>query len=154
VLDVDAANATASVITVKYWKNDATWADISDTDGTASGGASIAVDGEITWTVPTDWVMTSLEAAETTEAKNQGLFSAPMFWTRWEFSGGLDSSTTVDSMTAIAQSTAGAELIPGQVWEQALVVGPGGYSAVRSITDAGTANLIVNCSPRHGGRFA
>ena len=39
-VDVDAANGTASVLTVKYSKNDGTWADISATDNSASGGAT------------------------------------------------------------------------------------------------------------------
>lgn len=153
VVDVDAANGTASTILVEYW-NGSAWTDISATDGTASGGAALAVDGNITWTVPAAWVPAGLR--DTTSgsgmAKNYGQLRNQKFWVRVSFSAGLDSSTTLNSIIAIEGSAAYAELISSQVWEQAITVGEGGYSSVVALTDAGTANLIVNCAPR--GRFA
>ncbi|TXH57203.1 MAG: hypothetical protein E6Q97_04705, partial [Desulfurellales bacterium] len=59
VADVDSTNATASVLSVYYW-NGSAWADTSASDGTASGGATFAQDGNITWTVPTAWTKASL----------------------------------------------------------------------------------------------
>ena len=53
-IDVDAANVNASVLTVKYW-NGSAWTDITATDGTDSAGASMAIDGNVTWTVPASW---------------------------------------------------------------------------------------------------
>lgn len=47
------ANATTSVLQAEYWKG--SWASVSGfSDGTASGGASMAQDGAVTWTAPTD----------------------------------------------------------------------------------------------------
>jgi hypothetical protein len=42
-------NSNASVATVKSWVAGA-WSDRSATDGTASGGATLAIDGSLTWT--------------------------------------------------------------------------------------------------------
>ena len=60
-VDVDGANSTGStVITVSYW-NGSDWVDTSDTDGTISGGISLAQDGAITWTVPSAWQSATLK---------------------------------------------------------------------------------------------
>lgn len=150
-IDVDAANGNASVITVKYRKADNTWADISDTDGTASGGASLAQDGSVTWTVPSDWITCRLFDAGDTKL-NLGFAKEDMYWTRWEWSAALDASTTLDSMIAINRSTTYHEIPSGMAWAEAVTVGKGGISSIQAKTDAGTANLIVDCAAR--GRFA
>lgn len=49
---INAANANASVLDVYYWNG--AWTDANVTDGTASGGATLAVDGTISWTAPSD----------------------------------------------------------------------------------------------------
>lgn len=150
-VDVGDANGNASVITVKYRKNDNTWADIADTDGTASGGASLAQDGDITWDIPGDWISCRLFDAGDTDL-NAGFAMQDMWWTRWEWSAALDASVTLDSMLAINRSTSYMELLPGVGWQEAVTVGPGGISCLQVATDAGTANLIVNVAAR--GRFA
>lgn len=149
-IDVDAANGTASVLTVNYRKDDDTWATTSASDGTASGGASMAQDGSVTWTVPTDWK--SARLFDTGDTKlNLGIAKEEMFWTRWQFSAALDSSTTLDSMIAINRSTTYHEIPSGMAWAEAVTVGPGGISSIQVKTDAGTASLIVDCAAR--GRF-
>ncbi len=150
-IDVDAGNGTAGTILVQYW-NGSAWTDTSATDGTIST-TSLNQDGNVTWTVPTAWVMERLDVAEPTAMRNQGILTEPQFWTRWSWSGGLDSSTTLNSMIAINRDTTYAEIPSGLTWEQAVTVGPGGIYSITVLTDAGTANLIVNCSTRWGGRF-
>lgn len=54
VLLKDAVSAAASLLTAKY-SGPAGWTSLSATDGTASGGATFAKSGRITWTLPTDW---------------------------------------------------------------------------------------------------
>jgi len=57
---VTAANTTTATATLKYRKSDNTWASASATDGTASGGKTLAVTGSFTWTFPADeipWMM-------------------------------------------------------------------------------------------------
>lgn len=149
-IDVDAANGTASVLTVRYRKNDDTWADTSATDGTDNGGATLGVDGSVTWTVPADWKSARLFDTGDTDL-NIGLGKQELYWTRWEFSAALDSSTTLDSMIAINRSTTYHEIPSGMAWKEAVTVGPGGISSIQAKTDAGTANLIVDCAAR--GRF-
>ena len=148
-IDVDAVNGTASVITVKYWDGDS-WADISATDGTASGGASMAQDAAVTWTVPSDWALTSLVKAGDTTLTSPGL-GTPLFWTRWEFSGGLDSSTTLNSMSAIASHTNYFELVSGDNFEMA--IDRAYHATIQALTDDGSANLIANFATDTGNYF-
>jgi hypothetical protein len=61
-------------------------------------------------------------------------------------SAALDSSTTANSLRALNRSTAYMEIVSGRAIEQAVTVGPGGISCVEALTDAGTANLIINCA--------
>lgn len=162
-IDVDAANGTASVLTVKYWKSDLTWADITATDNTASGGASLAQDGTVTWTAPTDWQIASLDTAMGLSAGfgNTGKY---LYWTRWEFSGGLDSSTTLNSLIAIARSTAYAEigLSLEQTWFSAYkglryipeLQRYSGHSGIQAVTDAGTSALIITAATNPGAYFS
>ena len=153
VADVDAANATASALAVHYWDGSA-WTSITPTDGTASGGAAFAQDGSVTWTVPTDWVAGSLKDI-TGSAINNNLLEQSFFWTRWSVSVALDSSTTLNSLIAINRDTTYGELVSGQAFETACFVGTGGISSVTTLTDAGTANLIVNAATRgRGARFS
>lgn len=149
-VDIDAANSNASVLTVNYRKNDGTWATTSASDGTDSGGASMAVDGNVTWTVPTDWDTTSLRLAGDTKLN---ILAHPLFWTRWQFSAALDSSTTADHMLSINRSTTYHELLSGVGWEEAVTVGPGGISSIQAKTDAGTASLIIDVTSRGNGRL-
>lgn len=169
-VDMDTAvNGTASVLTVNYW-NGGSWTDISDTDGTASGGATFAQDGNVTWTVPTAWVRASLQAID---AINTGTITAtaeafranfavkdpymqPRYWTRWEVSVALDASVDVLQMRSLNRSTSYAELVEGQEYESAIIeVGEANsFASVEALTDAGTANLLVNVATRRTEVFA
>ena len=150
-IDIDAANGNASVLTVKYRKSDNTWADISATDGTDNGGAAFGIDGNVTWTVPTDWITARLFDTGDTKL-NIGVAKQELYWTRWEVSVALDASTTLNSLLAINRDTAYAELIATTGWQEAVTVGPGGIASITALTDAGTANLVVDIASR--GRFA
>ena len=148
-IDVDSANGNASVLTVKYW-NGTAWADITATDGTVSTGFSMAVDGSVTWTVPTAWAKASLRKI------GDFAVSAPFtgndyFWTRWEFSAALDASTTLDHMIALPETTNYLELVANQQFETSFQFGPDGFSSVIALTDAGTANLVAGYGS--AGRF-
>jgi len=58
-LDLITFNAEATASHIYYWKNDESWADTGDTDGTKSpnpGNPTLARDGSFTWTHPTDEV--------------------------------------------------------------------------------------------------
>ena len=151
-VDITNTNTVgASTLTVKYW-NGSVWADISATDGTASGGDTFGVDGSVTWTVPaaTLWIPNSLRAiGDTTLATSWS--GAKLYWTRWETSAVFDTTVSVAQLRALNRSTAYAELLEGQSYEQAIQSeGPGGFACVEALTDAGTANLIVNAAAGRG----
>lgn len=152
-IDVDAANGNASVLAVTYWTGSA-WADITPTDGTDSGGATFGQDGSVLWVLPSDWASVRLQDAVTTAAKGIGILSSEMYWTRWAVSAALDSSTTQNSWTSVNRNATYAEIPEGVSQEFGVTVGPGGISSISVSTDAGTANIIVNCATRQTGIFA
>jgi hypothetical protein len=98
-VDVEAANGTANTIDVEYYNG--AWTDITETDGTASGGASFAVDGEITWTALTDWVRTTVNSVGT------------FYWIRIKFSVALDSDTSLFRILGIQNSRTYAQVEAG-----------------------------------------
>jgi hypothetical protein len=55
---VNAANSTGNDMSCKYW-NGSAWTTLSETDNTDTG-ASLAASGAVTWTTPTDALMTTL----------------------------------------------------------------------------------------------
>lgn len=141
---IGSTNSTSSVLTVKYRKSDDTWADITATDGTDSGGATLAQTGNVTWTLPTDWKTASLFAAGDTTLRDGHLLNPEVYWTRWEVSAALDATVTITGALAMNRVTTYAELASGQSWEQTIHKGWRGIGCVEALTDAGTANLIVN----------
>lgn len=150
-VDVGNTNSNASVLTVKYWDGNS-WEDISDTDGTTSGGATFAQDGLVTWTIPADWAITTLIASADSALPpiGVGVNTPDLYWTRWEVSAALDASVTVLELHALCRSTAYAELLAGQTLELTVSRGVGGVGAIEALTDAGTGNLIVNAGTRTG----
>lgn len=156
VVDVTAAkvNGTVSTLTVNYWDGSA-WSDISDVDGTASGSASMAQDGNVTWTVPTDWTQATLEGIDSPRVGTiaDDLKRLNLYWTRWEFSVALDSEVEVDEMTALSRSSVYWEIANGQADEFFINQGIGGVGGIEALTDDGTANLIVNVACSQNGKF-
>lgn len=151
LVDVDAANANAATLAAHYW-NGTALATLTPTDGTASGGATFAQDGPITWTVPSDWVKATLREIATADGAVP--FSRePIYWARLSVSAALDASTTLNSVLALARSTAYAELTTGRVLEANVLRGVGGVAGIEARTDAGTAALIVNVGVSGGSRL-
>jgi len=153
VVDVDAVNGTASLMTGDYW-NGSAWSDIEETDGTASGGAALAQDGSVTWTEPSDWSANTLrEIMETdsaphwnaTFAGTSHVFNSPLYWVRLKVSAALDSSTTLNSIHPLNRSIRyGAVVVGGQPWKQMARRGFGGFGSIEFVTDTGTADLVAN----------
>lgn len=152
LVDVNATNGTPSVLAVHYWNG--AWTSATPTDGTDSpAGTTLGQDGNVTWAVPTDWKLAKLSAIYTS-APNFPYRDFAMYWTRWSVSVALDSSVTLDRMLALNRdSSRYAELISGESMEETVLHGvPGGMGCIEALTDAGTANLVVNaCSQRDGG---
>jgi hypothetical protein len=149
-VDVTATNSNASVLTVKYWDGNS-WEDTGDTDGTITGGTTtFGQDGNVTWTIPADWATTSLVAAgDASSAVGPYLGQGDIYWTRWEVSVALDASVTIPAFHALSrESTQYWEMISEIPIEMSTSNHLGGIGAVEALTDAGTASLIVNCSPK------
>ena len=142
-VDVGSVNGTSSIMTVKYW-NGSAWTDISDTDGTASGGATLAQDAAITWTVPTAHVKERMRGMGLAPGAGVPFTYDPLFWYRIEVSVALDSAVTVLGMLGLPRYTTYAELAANENLEQGTKTSLGGHSGVEGKTAAGTANLIVN----------
>ena len=144
------ANGTGSELTVKTW-NGGAWVDASDTDNTESGGnTSFAVDGTVLWTPPASWTAASLKAIGETLPDDAPQLTSKMFWTRWEWVTALDSCDVIN-MLALGRSTAYAEYIEGQTLE--IMVSQREIGNIQGITDAGTANLVVNAGTLVGSEF-
>lgn len=154
--DIDGPNSNVSALTVNYWQSDGlgsgTWADITATDGTDAGGVTFAQDGAVTWTVPTDWLPSSLREAHAGSGSMPAANAAGIFWTRWEVSAAMDAATTINSMAAVPNGTP-SEWVAGAVIESSYEKGPGGWAYVQAKTNAGTANLIVNVAAAPNFRF-
>jgi hypothetical protein len=150
-VDVDAVNGTSSLMTGDYWDGSA-WSDITETDGTASGGAALAQDASVTWTEPSDWESKTLRTIIETEKSWDGtfagtgqVFNTPLYWVRFKVSVALDSSTTLNSIHPLNRSIRyGAVVVDGQPWRQMARRGFGGFGSIEYLTDTGTADLVAN----------
>lgn len=100
-MDGTSVNGTTSAMAGGYTKSDGTFAALSVTDGTASGGATLAQDGAVTWTVPTDWIANDLP----TVLSDSTAPSSKLFWVRLSFGSGLDSDTEIEQLIPIAQNS-------------------------------------------------
>lgn len=81
---VEAANGNASVMSLHKWNG--SWTSVSITDGTADSGKSIAQDGAVTFTAPTDVIP-------------KAMFGECGFWWRISFSADLDAEVEVSHIS-------------------------------------------------------
>lgn len=102
-VNVVNANGTASVLSGTYTKNDGTYAALTVTDNTASGGATLAIDNTITWTMPTDWTKASVNGG------------APLYYARLTTDGGTDSATSLAEVIPLSVQTANSTGAKGVV---------------------------------------
>jgi hypothetical protein len=147
-------NVNASTLTVEYW-NGSRWVDLTATDGSAAAGATFGQDGNVIWTVPVSWMPGALHRILGTPGRTPH-GDATLFWTRWTVSAALDATVTVANLLSINRSTTYAGIASVETQPVALSVhwGPNGIGAIEALTDAGTANLVINAATRaDGGRF-
>lgn len=136
---IGSANGTASTtLTAEYRKNDDTWANLTPTDGTDSGGIALAVTGSVTWTAPTDWKRASLGGP-------QGIVTdvdAPPingFWLRLGWDEALDSDTEIDEIWALNKDTSRGYFRAAT--EYALSFDRRSVGAIEAILAAGTDTM-------------
>lgn len=176
-VDVGSANAVVSALTASYW-NGRAWVSLSATDNTASGSATFAVDGTVTWTVPSTvgasplWQPDSFDhILDTTGFSSRAAIYSfgpsgsgvvppqgtthtdPQYWTQWKVSAQLTAGTSFDKFGVQNRSATYMELVSGQAFDEYIPSMRGGPVAwIEAITDAGTGNLIVNAASL--GKFA
>ncbi len=143
-------NDDATIIKVKYWRGNG-WVDIGDSDGTDVGGDSMKQDGSVTWTVPTAWTKNSLANIGETLPSTAERLHEDLYWTRWEWSAALDASIDIRTMLAINRSTNYGEYLEGQTVE--FKASDRELASVQALTNAGTANLVVNVGTLVGSEF-
>lgn len=89
-IDMDGANvnAQAATLVAEYWDG-TEWVELTITDGTASGGATLAQDGTVTWAVPADWQSNAVGSL------------GNKYWVRFSVSAALTAGTAVDNADII-----------------------------------------------------
>lgn len=152
-LDVDSTNSTGSrTLTIAYANKGKAWTSYSLTYSVAWTTAFDA-DTAITWTADSNWGAAFVKDLFPYTG-GEYFTKIPLFWTKWTVSGALDSSTTLNSMlSANAGGAVYGELLSGQALEQVAKYGFTGFGNVAALTNAGTANLIVNVATMAGGEF-
>ncbi len=151
-IDISAANTLGTATTSVYYWNGSAWVDLSATDGTNST-MTFAVDGLVYWTIPAAWVAGKLSTIYPITPQTN-YTNLNYFWTRWSVSAALtDTGVTFSSMTSANRSTAYAELLSGQPFEERINRGLGGVGCIEALTNAGTANLVVNVATVRDGKF-
>lgn len=177
VMDGANVNAVVSTSTIKYWKNTAAWTALTITDNTVTTGETLNKSGTITWTAPTDWLRAALGSsnqsgvagiAETATLGAVPYSQLPLYWLRWEVSAALTAGTAAQTIVAMNRSTAywdiplplvGDGTTAGQAGAQTqpldflIEKGPGGVGCIEALTQASTANLIVDCATRPQNGF-
>lgn len=148
-----SVNAVVSTLTVEFWNGSAWTAVAGKSDGTAAGGATLAQNGNITFTVPTTWsadyfanVVQTPFAAQ--PAQRGAAFPHSVrknYWLRLTVSAALTASTTIAQAFALNRSTAYAEMLENSLMQFRVQKVPGGIAALELLTDAGSGNAIVNC---------
>lgn len=94
-LDLENKNDTASTLTVNYRKDDNTWADLSQTDGTDSSGDTLKVSGDNFWTMPTDWTTYTVNSV------------GPLYFVQLVVSATIDS-TSINEIVLLSVSSSEA----------------------------------------------
>ena len=151
-LDIDGTNSTGSrTLTVAYW-NGGSWISYTLTYS-VSWTTAFDADTTISWTPTTNWASATFASIYPNLKQTTYYSNIPLYWTRWSVNGALDSSVTIVAMLAANRSTTYGELVLGQTLEQKIVWGFGGLGCIEALTNAGTANLIVNVATIHDGEF-
>jgi hypothetical protein len=145
-----SVNAVVATLLGEYW-NGSAWVSLAVTDGTASGGATLAQTGNITWTVPTAWAKafpgSTLQMPVDVSQQHQMPYADKQrYWTRWSVSAKLTTTVTINLMLPFNRNTTHyGEAVQDSLTQLRTIKGLDGASCIELLTDAGTANAIVNC---------
>ena len=99
-VDMNAANADTTTLTVKYYNGSAYTAVSSLSDGTSASSTSFNQDGSITWTLPTDWVPDTITDSSDSTVSSNG-YHVELTW-----NNNFDSDVTTTDIDLIQRDTA------------------------------------------------
>src|SRR3990167_3110596 len=92
-INITNTNTTASTdLAATYWDGSA-WTGLTETDNTASGGISFAQDGNVVWTMPTDWAKTSVNGVQN------------LYCVRFNFDAAFDATVSIADLTPLSVQT-------------------------------------------------
>jgi hypothetical protein len=156
-VDVTGTNgAGTATMGVSYSNSLKGWTAYSITDGTNST-MTLAVDGLVYWTIVNTWVPQRLiDLYPACPIANKAYAVTPLYWTKWTPSVALtDTSITIVNLSAANRSTAYAELLENQPFEERILQGQiGGLGCIEALVNGGTGNLVVNVATRRDGEFS
>ena len=142
---IGSANSTANTTLVgAYRKNDDTWANLSVTDGTASGGVALAQTGAVTWSAKTDWKSAQLVGPHgIADEKNStsGIGGTVGFWMRLSWDEALDSDTEITEIWTLSNDTNRGYYRAGQ--EYGLSFDRSRVGAVEAVLASGTDTMQI-----------
>ena len=100
--DVGTVNAVASTPVVDFAGGQGVWTALTvATDGTTSGGATLAVDGNMVWTTPTVAAWPGLRLRDMGGVFAQAPAGLPLHWLRVSASAGLTAGTSLSSLSIL-----------------------------------------------------
>jgi hypothetical protein len=106
-IDMNTTNSNAATLAVTYWNG--AWTAVGNaTDGTASGGATLGADGQVTWDLPTDW--TAATVATVSGAAATGAPAGSHYWVRLGVSAALDATCTITEVDLLMPMRAGIDV--------------------------------------------
>lgn len=149
-----SVNGNASILTVEFWNGSAWVAVAGMSDGTATGGATFAKDGNITFTVPTTWAKVQLSQTAV-PPRNPALSPAAVaqllpyndksnYWLRLTTSAAFSATVVASTMFSMNRSTAYMEMTENSFLQFRTTNRPGGTACVEALVNAGTGSLIAN----------
>lgn len=102
-VDVTTVNAVAATIAATVWDG-GQWAALTvSTDGTAAAGATLAQDGLMSWTVPTEWA-----AVDLAKAMSGAPHTPQLYWVRLASSAALTNAASIVNFVTLANRTLNA----------------------------------------------
>ncbi len=102
-----SVNGTNSVLTMEYSKSNVTFTATAITDGTISGSATMAQDGNVDInTLPTDWTKQDLSKILDDEADNPVPAHKKLYWVRFDVDTALDTDTEIEALIPYHHTTA------------------------------------------------
>jgi hypothetical protein len=105
-------NAASRTLTASYWDG-ASWVSLSATDGTSSGGKTLAQDGTITWNNQLMWQKAAASSTLLGDTPPTTTSTDELFWVKITVSGALTSNFDLHQLYILRSTIVPIEVIIG-----------------------------------------